>query len=80
MLPLLAAAYGLTPREREVISGVLGGLSIRQISARLQISGYTVQEHLKSVFAKLGVTSRGELAQRLDKGRQQLPRGGPIRL
>ena len=80
VLPLLAAAYGLTPREREVISGVLGGLSTRQISARLQISGYTVQDHLKAVFAELGVTSRGELAHRLDKSRQQLPRGGPIRL
>ncbi|MGO9781095.1 MAG: hypothetical protein ACLPKE_28555 [Streptosporangiaceae bacterium] len=39
-----------------------------------------MQDHLKAVFAELGVTSRGELAHRLDKSRQQLPRGGPIRL
>ena len=65
VLPLLAAAYGLTGREREVISAVLSGLSTRQISTRLQITPYTVQDHLKAVFTKLGVTSRGELAHQL---------------
>jgi DNA-binding CsgD family transcriptional regulator len=65
VLPLLAAAYGLTGREREVISGVLGGLSTRQISTRLHITTYTVQDHLKVIFTKLGVTSRGELAHQL---------------
>jgi len=65
VLPLLAAAYGLTGREHEVVSGVLAGLSTRQISARLHITTYTVQDHLKAIFAKLGVTSRGELAHHL---------------
>ena len=65
VLPLLAAAYGLTRREREVISAVLSGLSTRQISTRLQITPYTVQDHLKAIFTKLGVTSRGELAHQL---------------
>jgi DNA-binding CsgD family transcriptional regulator len=65
VLPLLAAAYGFTGREREVISAVLGGLSTRQISARLHITTYTVQDHLKAIFTKLGVTSRGELAHHL---------------
>jgi DNA-binding CsgD family transcriptional regulator len=65
VLPLLAAAYGLTGREREVVSGVLAGLSTQQISARLHITAYTVQDHLKAIFTKLGVTSRGELAHHL---------------
>jgi DNA-binding CsgD family transcriptional regulator len=65
VLPLLAAAYGLTGREREVISAVLSGLSTRQISTRLQITPYTVQDHLKAIFTRLGATSRGELAHRL---------------
>ena len=65
VLPLLAAAYRLTGREREVVSGVLAGLSTRQISARLHITTYTVQDHLKAIFTKLGVTSRGDLAHHL---------------
>jgi len=65
ILPLLAAAYGLTGREREVIRCVLIGLSTRQISTRLQITPYTVQDHLKAIFAKLGVASRGELGHHL---------------
>jgi len=65
VLPMLAAAYGLTAREQEVIRGVLAGQSTRQISASLYITGYTVQDHLKAIFAKVGVGSRGELAHRL---------------
>jgi DNA-binding CsgD family transcriptional regulator len=61
VLPVLAAAYGLTGREQEVVSCVFAGLSTRQISARLHISTYTVQDHLKAVFTKVGVNSCGEL-------------------
>jgi DNA-binding CsgD family transcriptional regulator len=55
----------LTHREQEVVRGVFAGLSTREISARLQISTYTVQDHLKAVFTKVGVNSRGELAHHL---------------
>ena len=65
VLPILAAAYGLTGREQEVIRGVFAGYSTKEISARLRISTYTVQDHLKSIFGKVGVTSRGELAHHL---------------
>jgi DNA-binding CsgD family transcriptional regulator len=65
VLPVLAAAYGLTSREQEVVRAVFAGLSTREISARLHISTYTVQDHLKAVFHKTGVSSRGELAHRL---------------
>jgi DNA-binding CsgD family transcriptional regulator len=65
VLPVLAAAYGLTGREQEVIRGVFAGHSTKEISARLRISTYTVQDHLKSIFGKVGVTSRGELAHHL---------------
>lgn len=62
---LLLAAYGLTQREREVCREVMLGLSTAEIGRRLFISSFTVQDHLKSVFTKVGVHSRGELVERL---------------
>jgi DNA-binding CsgD family transcriptional regulator len=65
LISLLFAAYGLTAREREVCGEVMAGHSTSDIAARLFISSNTVQDHLKSVFGKVGVRSRGELVARL---------------
>lgn len=52
---------GLTPRESEILTCVLRGLRTKRIAADLGISPWTVQTHLRSIFAKTGVCSRGEL-------------------
>jgi DNA-binding CsgD family transcriptional regulator len=62
---LLAEAYGLTARERRVSELVAQGMPNAAIAARLYLSIYTVQDHLKAIFEKLGVSSRGQLVARL---------------
>jgi len=52
----------LTPSEIEVVRLVVEGLSNPAIAKRLFISRHTVESHLRHVFAKLGVSSRTELA------------------
>jgi DNA-binding CsgD family transcriptional regulator len=53
----------LTRREREVAAMAAGGASSRDIAARLVLSVRTVDNHLQSIYSKLGVTSRDELAR-----------------
>ena len=65
LMSLLMMAYGLTAREREICSEVIAGYSTADIGGRLFISSNTVQDHLKSIFRKVGVRSRGELVARL---------------
>jgi DNA-binding CsgD family transcriptional regulator len=58
-------AYGVSPREREVAVLLARGLSNTEIAAGLVLSLYTVQDHVKSLFEKTGVTSRRELVARI---------------
>jgi DNA-binding CsgD family transcriptional regulator len=63
-----AAGEGLTDTERQIAEHVALGLRNREIADRLFVSVRTVEANLSRVYAKLGVRSRTELAQRLDKG------------
>lgn len=51
----------LSKREREVVGLIGEGLKNKQIAERLFVSDTTIQHHLSSVFAKLGVADRLEL-------------------
>jgi predicted ATPase/class 3 adenylate cyclase/DNA-binding CsgD family transcriptional regulator len=53
----------LTPTERDVVRLVREGLANNDIATRLFISPRTVQTHLTHVYAKLGLSSRVQLAQ-----------------
>ena len=73
--PALVAARGaegLTGREVEIIQLVVARRSNKEIGVALGISPRTVSTHLSNIFEKMGVASRGELA---DVAREQLIAG-----
>ncbi|WP_293784977.1 LuxR C-terminal-related transcriptional regulator [uncultured Aeromicrobium sp.] len=56
-----AVPVHLTGREQDVLALLAGGLSNRAIAERLDIGVYTVKDHVKSLLAKLGASSRFEV-------------------
>ena len=67
MAPLMFASLGLTRGEQAIVEQVLHGRSTKEMAAELFISPHTVQDRLKSIFAKLGVRSRREVVATLDQ-------------
>jgi len=65
MTPLRLELYGLSAREREVTRLLVRGLSNEEIGRALHITRYTVKDHVKAIYAKLGVTTRHELTGKL---------------
>ncbi len=69
--PLIVQAYDLTKRESEIMQLVMRGLSTAEISETFHISSNTVQDHLKAIFGKVGVSSRRELIGQLSAQQYQ---------
>ena len=63
----------LTPTERDVARLVNEGLPNRAIAERLFVSPRTVQTHLTHVYAKLGLSSRVQLAQEVTRQAEPFP-------
>lgn len=55
-------AFGLTPREREVLELLARGLHNHEMAKELRVTAKTVRNHVSNVISKLGVTSRYEAA------------------
>jgi len=54
--------FDLTEREFDIVKAVVAGCSNKDIASEFSISEHTVKHHLSSIFDKLGVSSRLELA------------------
>ncbi|TCN32842.1 regulatory LuxR family protein [Kribbella orskensis] len=65
VMPLVADAYELSEREVEVTQHVARGLPTEKIAEHLFLSPHTVRDHIKAIFEKTQVSSRGELVGKL---------------
>jgi len=63
-LDVFARAAGLTQREGELLTHLAHGADTREVAEVMSLSPHTVQDHLKSVFAKTGTSSRRTLMAR----------------
>ena len=52
----------LTPRETEVLTYLSKGFTIKEIASLMGIKWFTVNDHIKSIYKKLNVSSRAEAA------------------
>ncbi|MBN2858502.1 MAG: response regulator transcription factor [Candidatus Delongbacteria bacterium] len=58
----------LTDREKQVVEGLVDGLSYKMIADRLKISPGTIFTHIKNIYKKLHVNSKGEVISKSLKG------------
>ena len=81
-------ALELTPRESEVLELIARGYSYAEIARLQDISKHTVQSHIKNLYSKLAVHSRGEavfeasrmgLLDRARRGASSSPAPAPVR-
>ncbi len=63
----VAAMEGLTPRQRDVLAGIVRGLANKEIARELDIAEGTVKIHLAALFSHFDVRNRTELATRAQR-------------
>lgn len=62
---ILLDSYGLTTRETQIVLRLCRGLTSKEIGSELLISAHTVRDHVKAIYDKAQVRSRGELVAAL---------------
>lgn len=60
-MALFSLAHGLSKREAEIVAACARGTHTRGLAQELFVSENTIQDHFKSIFAKTGTRTRGEL-------------------
>jgi DNA-binding CsgD family transcriptional regulator len=63
--PIIVQAYELTDREQQITRLIARGAATGDIAEELFLSSHTVRDHVKAIFGKVGVSSRGELVAKL---------------
>lgn len=58
-------AFGLTEREEEILKALVRGGSYKEIASSLNLSVHTVNNHIRRIYEKMRVHSRGEAAAKL---------------
>ena len=54
----------LTPRQQQIVQGVVDGLSYKLVADKLMISTETVRDHIKKIYRKLEINSKTELIKK----------------
>ncbi len=65
LLAAVCAEYHLTQREQEALSGILVGLSTRDLARQMEISPNTVKTFLRLIMIKMGVSTRAGILARI---------------
>lgn len=73
-----STVFDLTPQELQVADFVGQGMTNREVAAQMFLSPRTVDYHLRSIFNKLGITSRTELANLRVQAQGAHPAGGEV--
>ncbi|MGY2060415.1 helix-turn-helix transcriptional regulator, partial [Nocardia gipuzkoensis] len=61
LLPSICDWYEVSTRERQVLQELRTGAATKQIARTLDLSAHTVNDHLKSIYRKIGCDGRDEL-------------------
>jgi DNA-binding CsgD family transcriptional regulator len=67
----------LSPRQRQVLLRLLAGEGIKEIARRLSLSNHTVNDHMKEIYRRFGVSGRSELVSKFLAGGQERPTDPP---